>query len=218
VFQAYRVIIHREQGGAPPRSLLQVITEPVGAVLARDSGNAVRQMYRVIVHRGQARSYKAALLRWTVWAAFQLAREAVAAVYPGNRVIVHREQGGAPPRSLLQLITEPVGAVLARDSGDAVRQMYRVIVHRGQARLQQIHQPLLERGLPAIQALRSVRHTALSFIASKVERHPGRSYRKAAPTAVHRRAVISPRDWYHARLFPTGTKSADRFGCLCFAV
>ena len=31
-------------------------------------------------------------------------------------------------------------------------------------------------------------------------------------------AVINLRGWYHARLFPTGTKSADRFGSLCFAV
>jgi len=31
--------------------------------------------------------------------------------------------------------------------------------------------------LPAIGATRFTRHTASSFIASKVERHPGRSYR-----------------------------------------
>ena len=33
-----------------------------------------------------------------------------------------------------------------------------------------------ERCLPAIQALRCIRQTASSFIAGKVERHPGRSY------------------------------------------
>ncbi|KFE53489.1 hypothetical protein IV01_19220 [Pseudomonas syringae] len=51
VYQAYRVIVHREQA-----RLLQTSAEPVGAVLARDLGDAVYQSYRVIVHREQARS------------------------------------------------------------------------------------------------------------------------------------------------------------------
>ena len=126
-------------------------------------------MFRVIVHRGQARSYRRA------------------------------------PKS--------VGAVPGRDWGDAVHQTYRVIVHREQARLLQKSaetcgsgacprfgrlgssdiprhrssrassapteelRNLWERCLPAIGATRFLRYTASSFIASKVERHPGRSYR-----------------------------------------
>ena len=80
-----------------------------------------------------------------------------------------------------------VGARLARDSGDAVHQADRVIVHRGQAALPQrprksesgrtpeqtLRSPteavrsLWERGLPAIRAMRFVRQTALSFFAGK---------------------------------------------------
>ncbi|MGV6397861.1 hypothetical protein ACTUVN_004194, partial [Pseudomonas caspiana] len=47
----------------------------------------------------------------------------------------------------------PVGARLARELGDAVYQAD--------------HQSLWERCLPAMQATRFVRHTALSFIAGK---------------------------------------------------
>ena len=61
----------------------------------------------------------------------------------------------------------PVGAVLARDKGDAVCQAHRVIVLRGQARLQQTTVNPCVRCLPAITATRFVRHTALSFFAGK---------------------------------------------------
>ena len=54
----------------------------VGAVLARDKGDAVYQTYRVIVHREQARSYRRApkpvgarLARDAVDAVFQLSSE-----------------------------------------------------------------------------------------------------------------------------------------------
>jgi len=63
---------------------------------------------------------------------------------------------------------DPVGAVLARDKDGAILQAYRVIVHREQARLLQRSLYLLERGLPAIGATRFGRHTASSFIASKL--------------------------------------------------
>jgi hypothetical protein len=69
----------------------------------------------------------------------------------------------------------PVGARLARDSGDAVYQADRVIVLRGQARLQQLERGFLwERGLPAILAMRFVRQTALSFIVGKPHSHKNR--------------------------------------------
>ena len=41
VLQTHRVIVHRGQGGAPPRPLQQTIPVPVGAVLARDAGASV---------------------------------------------------------------------------------------------------------------------------------------------------------------------------------
>jgi len=69
--------------------------------------------------------------------------------------------------ALLQAITEPVGARLARESGDAVWQAYRVIVHRGQARSYKRSPNLWERGLPANRATRFGRYTALSFFAGK---------------------------------------------------
>ena len=60
-----------------------------------------------------------------------------------------------------------VGARLARESGASVPRIYRVIVLREQARLQQVQLPL-ERGLPANQAPRCPRFTVLSFFASKL--------------------------------------------------
>jgi len=61
---------------------------PVGAVLARDKGDAVYQTYRVIVHREQARSYR----RAPKPVGARLARDAVDAVRLPYRVIVPREQ------------------------------------------------------------------------------------------------------------------------------
>ena len=75
-----------------------MITEPVGAVLARDKGDAVCQAHRVIVLRGQARSYGSPK---PVGA--RLARDIGTSVCQAYRAIVHREQA-----RLLQMITEPV--------------------------------------------------------------------------------------------------------------
>ena len=60
-----------------------------------------------------------------------------------------------------------VGARLARESGGAVFQANRVIVHREQARSCSSPHILWERCLPANQAARSFRPTASSFIAGK---------------------------------------------------
>jgi len=67
-----------------------------------------------------------------------LARDLGDSVPQTHRVIVHREQGGAPPRSILQRSRSSVGAGLTREPGDAVYQAHRVIVHREQARLLQV--------------------------------------------------------------------------------
>jgi len=104
--QTHRVIVHREQGGAPPRSLLQRSRSSVGAGLAREPGDAVYQTFRVYVHRGQARSYR----RAPKPVGAVLARDLGNAVYQAHRVIVHREQGGAPPRSLLQVECDLCGS------------------------------------------------------------------------------------------------------------
>jgi len=61
-----------------------------------------------------------------------------------------------------------VGARLARESGGAVFQAYRVIVHREQARSYSSAHILWERCLPAIRTSRSFMPTASSFIASKL--------------------------------------------------
>ena len=136
--QTHRVIVHREQGGAPPRSILQRSRSSVGAGLTREPGDADYQTYRVIVHRGQARSYR----RAPKPVGAVLARDWGDSVPQTNRVIVHREQGGAPPRSILQRSRSSVGAGLAREPGDADYQTYRVIVHREQARLLQVYSPV----------------------------------------------------------------------------
>ena|GEM_PF-5855801 len=139
----------------------------MGAVLARDIGDAVCQALRVIVHRGQAPlpQNTASPVR------ARLARESDASVWQA------------------QTITEPVGAVLARDIGDPVWQALRGFVHRGQAPLPQntaspvgarlaresdasvwqaqtITEPVGAR-LPAILATRFGRHSALAFFAGK---------------------------------------------------
>ena len=106
VYQTYRVIVHRGQGGAPPRSILQRSWSSVGAGLAREPGDAVYQTFRVYVHRGQARSYR----RAPKPVGAVLARDLGNAVYQAHRVIVHREQGGAPPRSLLQVECDLCGS------------------------------------------------------------------------------------------------------------
>jgi len=118
-------------------ALLQAITEPVGAVLARESGAPVWQAYRVIVLRG----------------------------HPGLAGIPGHRSSRAS--ALLQAITKPVGAVLARELCAPAWQAYRVIVLRGQARSYSRSANLLERGLPANQAPRFGRHTASSIIAGK---------------------------------------------------
>jgi hypothetical protein len=70
-------------------------------------------------------------------------------------------------------------SALARDAGGLVHQLYRVTVHREQARLLQLSTDsledsmfackyfLLERGLPAMQPTRSFSYTVSSFIAGK---------------------------------------------------
>ena len=88
VYQTYRVIVHPEQGGAPPRSILQRSWSSVGAGLAREPGDAVYQTHRVIVHREQARSYR----RAPKPVGAVLARDTGDAVYQAYRVIAHREQ------------------------------------------------------------------------------------------------------------------------------
>ena len=92
----------------------------VGAVLARDKGDAVYQTYRVIVPREQVRSYRRSPACWSE-ACPRCRRRGLPAT-PCNR----------PSRT--SSLLPPVGAVLARDKGDAVYQTYRVIVHREQAR------------------------------------------------------------------------------------
>ena len=65
---------------------------------------------------------------------------------------------------------DPVGAVLARDKDGAILQAYRAIVHRpsaAQTRRAPTDDHLLERGLPANQSMRLVRHIASSFFAGK---------------------------------------------------
>jgi len=83
VYQAHRVIVHREQARSYRRA-----PKPVGAVLARDLGDAVYQSYRVIVHREQARSYR----RAPKPVGAVLARDWGDAVYQAYRFIAHREQ------------------------------------------------------------------------------------------------------------------------------
>jgi len=142
-------------------ALLQPISEPVGARLARESGDTVWQVYRVIVLRGQARSYRRSpnLLERGLPANYapRLGRHTALSFFAGKRAptsdqrtywseacprIRHPGLAGIPryrssrASALLQPISEPVGARLARESGGPVWQAYRVIDHRGQARLQ----------------------------------------------------------------------------------
>jgi len=132
--------------------------DPVGAVLARDKDGAILQAYRVIVHREQARLLQRSL--------YLLERG-----LPANQVPrFGRHTASSFIASKLgsyRCSPDPVGAVLARDRGDTVRQASRVIVHREQARLLQRSLYLLERGLPANQLMRLVRHIASSFFAGK---------------------------------------------------
>gem|GEM_PF-2899389 len=88
-----------------------------------------------------------------------------------------------------------VGARLARESGGAVLQAYRVIVHCEQARLPQKSSNPLERGLPANQAARFCRHTAPSFIASKLGSNRNRRTRwsEACPRIRRRGLAGIPR-------------------------
>jgi len=130
----------------------------IGTRLARESGGAVFQAYRVIVHREQARSYSSPHILWErCLPAIRTARSfrPTASLFIASKLAptVHRLS---------------VGARLARESGGAVFQARRVIVHREQARSYSSAHILWERCLPANQAARSFRPTASSFIAGKL--------------------------------------------------
>ncbi|KFE53738.1 hypothetical protein IV01_18725 [Pseudomonas syringae] len=128
VWQADRVIVHREQARLPHENENSRSTAlsffagkprsnrcpylPVGAVLAREKGGAVWQADRVIVHREQARlPHENENSRFTALSFF----------------------AGKPRSNRCPYL--PVGTVLARDKGGAVWQADRVIVYREQARL-----------------------------------------------------------------------------------
>jgi len=110
-------------------------------------------------------------------------------------------------------IVEPVGARLARESGGAVLQAYRAIVHREQARLQQKSSNPLERGLPANQAARYSRHTASSFIASKPGSHRNRRTRwsEACPR-IRRRGLAGIPRHRSSRASPAPTEIVEPVG------
>jgi len=105
----------------------------VGAVLARDIGGAVYQANRVVLIAGKPGSHS--YLRM-------------------SGKTRHRSSRASPAPTGIAF---SVGARLARESGGAVYQIDRVIVLRGQARLQQGSHFPLERGLPANQAARFIR-------------------------------------------------------------
>jgi hypothetical protein len=223
---------HREQGGAPPWSLLRTITEPVGARLARELGASVHQAHRVTVPREQVRSYRQLPIPLerglpANWAARSqaghlstvgtvLARDAGGAVYQAHRVIVPREQVRSYRHAVCQLL-RVIASKVERHPGatrwsEACPRIGRLGVsgtprhrssrtrwsatpvaptddHRtrwseacpriGRLVFKPNTYPLWERCLPAMQAVRCIRHTASSFLANKVERHPGRSYRRS---------------------------------------
>ena len=156
------------------------------------AGTPVWQAYRVIVLRGQARSYRRSLnlLERGLPAnrATRFGRYTALSFFAGKRAPTgdHRTcRSEACPRimrpglagipryrslrasALLQAISEPIGARLARELCAPAWQAYRVIVLRGQARSYSRSANLLERGLPANQAPRFGRHTASSIIAGK---------------------------------------------------
>jgi len=149
----------------------------VGAVLARDAGAAVFLPYRVIAPREQVRSYPLwerclpamQAPRSSCHTALSLLANKFAPTPCGSGACPRCRRRGLPaiPRYLpsrTSSLLPRVGAVLARDKGDAVFLPHRVIVPREQVR----SYPLWERCLPAIRATRSIRRTASSFIASKL--------------------------------------------------
>ena len=189
------------------------------------SGASVCQLHRVIVHRGQARSYRDRRIRWSVWAAFRLARELGDAVFQADhqtlweRCLPAMQATRFVRQTALSFIagkraptgiTESVGAcgrhsdlpanwatryfrqsTKSSGSGACPRCRRRGLSgtpsyrsSRASSLLQGSPNPL-ERGLPAMQATKFVRQTALSFIASKLGSHSGsrgarcRDYRKS---------------------------------------
>jgi alkylated DNA nucleotide flippase Atl1 len=145
-----------------PRSNRDRIS-PVGAVLARDADASVLPTHRVIVHREQARSYRQP--------STPLERGLPANRTPRSSRHTASSFFAGKPRSNRDRIS-PVGAVLARDADASVLPTHRIIVHREQARSSRQPSTRWSEACPRIQTPRSFRHTAQTFIASKVARHP----------------------------------------------
>ena len=122
----------------------------MGAVLARDKDASVLQAYRVIVHRGQARSYSSPVVRWSE-ACPRIRRRGLSGLprHRSSRASSLLQLAGCPLERGLPAIRTArsfrptassfiasklaptgrrlsVGARLARESGGAVLQAFRV--------------------------------------------------------------------------------------------